>query len=88
MLRITASETPTAVTLKLEGRIASAWVAELRNECQARLHGRRRLRLDFQHVTFVDRSGVLMLRELACPQLSIVNCPTLVREGLETVRPD
>ncbi len=88
MLRITASETPTVVTLKLEGRIANAWVAELRNECQARLQSQQRLQLDFQYVTFVDRSGALMLRELACPQLSIVNCPTLVREGLETVRPD
>jgi anti-anti-sigma regulatory factor len=88
MLRITASETPTLVTLRLEGRIAADWVAELKNECQRRLNGRRRLHLDFQHVSFVDRSGALMLQELACEQLRIVNCPTLVRESLETVRPD
>jgi anti-anti-sigma regulatory factor len=88
MLRITAAETTRLVTLRLEGCIAAEWVAELRNECRRRLEDRRRLCLDFQHVTFVDRCGALMLRELACERLRIVNCPALVRETLDTVRPD
>jgi anti-anti-sigma regulatory factor len=88
MLRITATETATLVTLKLEGRVAAEWVNELRDECRRRLNSSRRLCLDFRHVTFVDRSGALMLRELACERLRVVNCPTLVRESLETVRPD
>jgi anti-anti-sigma regulatory factor len=88
MLRITAAETPRLVTLRLEGCIAAEWVAELRNECQRWLEDGRRLCLDLQHVTFVDRRGALMLRELACERLRILSCPALVRETLNTVRPD
>jgi len=46
----------------------------------------RPLRLDFQGVTFVDRAGALLLRELVGERIRIVNCPALVRESLEALR--
>lgn len=84
MLRITpVIDGPHDVTLKLEGCIAAEWTAVLRDVCRCCLAQHRRVRLDFAQVTFIDRQGLAVLKELACEALTIVSCSTLVRELLE-----
>ena len=66
MLRITVVEgSRSAVTLRVEGRIAGPWVEELRTTCA--VHNGPdpiQLRLDLEDVSFVDPAGAAYLREL------------------------
>ena len=84
MLRITkVDEDCSAVTLRLEGQIVSAWAGELGLECRRSFAQHRRVHLDFAHVTFVDEHGCKLLRSLAGDQLDIVNCPALIQSVLD-----
>ena len=86
MLRITkVTENGTAVTLKLEGQIASAWVGEFELECGRWLEQQRCLHLDFRDVTFVDTRGRKALARLRGVDVEIFNCPALIRELLDEV---
>lgn len=79
MLRISQiAEDPVSATLRLEGRIASDWVAVLEAECQRVLRQKRRLRLDFTHVTYVDAAGVRVLKRIGPRDVEILNCPALI----------
>jgi|HubBroStandDraft_1064217.scaffolds.fasta_scaffold19527_2 hypothetical protein len=66
MLRITIHETDDAMAIKLEGRIAGPWVAELGRawaEAAPRLSSRKVL-LDLCDVTYVDKHGEQALRSI------------------------
>ena len=66
MLRITIDETPETLAIVLEGRLAGAWVAELKRawtEAAERLNARP-VSLDLRNVTFVDEDGKRILREI------------------------
>ena len=66
MLRITVVESSaSAVTLRVEGRIAGPWVEELRTTCDVHtgpdpVH----LYLELEDVSFADAAGVALLSEL------------------------
>jgi anti-anti-sigma regulatory factor len=84
MLRITkVVDSGSDVTLKLEGQLASEWVAEFERECRGALAEHRRVFLDLQDVTFVDLVGVRTIQALACVALHIVNCPTILLELID-----
>ena len=61
VLRITHLEGPTAGVLRVEGRLAGAWVNELRETC-ARVSARV---LELQGLQTVDVDGLMLLRQLA-----------------------
>lgn len=66
MLRITIQETNDAMAIKLEGRIAGPWAAELGHawaEAAPRLASRK-LTLDLRDVTFADREGKQVLKDI------------------------
>ena len=84
MLRITrVAESPSHVTLKLEGRIVSDWVSVLERECLTWLQETRQVILEVAEVTFIDRSGLEMLRRIISPQLQIINASALIEELLQ-----
>jgi anti-anti-sigma factor len=63
MLRISIEETPDAMEIKLEGRIAGPWAAELGRvwvETAPRLASRK-LILNLSSVTYADASGTELL---------------------------
>ena len=65
MLRITQQpEGPRETRLVLEGRLAGAWVGELRRVAAECASERRRIALDLSRLTFADADGVALLREL------------------------
>ncbi len=75
MLRVTrADEQSASVKLKVEGRIASKWNGVLERECRVLLQQRKRVVLDFSDVMFIDRNGVIMLKELSTEGVEIINC--------------
>lgn len=85
MLRITELAGAGAeTTLHAEGRIVSAWVGVLEEECSRVLRETsRRLRLDVGAVTFIDARGVLALRRLTTAGVVIVNAPAFIDALLE-----
>ncbi len=84
MLRITkVAETPSQVTLKLEGRIVSDWVAVLERECLRFLQEKQKVLLDFSGVTFIDGRGVEMLKRITSENLKILNCSPLLADLLQ-----
>lgn len=81
MLRIEkVSEDDATVTLKIEGRIVTHWVATLEEECSRILRGPTRLILDFAGVTFIDRDGVSLLKKVRGERVRLVNCSLFVKE--------
>jgi anti-anti-sigma regulatory factor len=66
VLRITVEENPKEMTLKLEGRLAGPWAAEL-----DRLWGetapslsKRKLSLDLRETTYADAGGIRVLKAI------------------------
>lgn len=66
MLRITVEEKPEAVVIKLEGRVAGPWAAELGRlwEEKASAVACKRLSLDLRETTFADADGMRVLKAI------------------------
>jgi len=66
MLRITVVESSaSAVTLRVEGRIAGPWVEELRTTCNVHAGPDPvQLFLELEDVSFADTAGIAYLKEL------------------------
>ena len=66
VLRITVDENPKQITLKLEGRIAGPWVAELDRlwEETAPVLNQRKLSLDLRATTYADADGIRVLQAI------------------------
>lgn len=66
MLRITVQENPHEMVLKLEGRLAGPWVAELDRLWQKTLplRAERKVVLDLRATTFADADGIRSLRTI------------------------
>jgi len=70
------------VVLKAEGQVVAEWVGLLEGECRKLMNNDERVLLDLAEVSYADRRGVQVLRELAKGSLSIINCAPLVQELL------
>ena len=66
MLRITLEEKSDAVVLKLEGRLAGPWAAELGRlwEEKAPDLAQKKLSVDLRETTFADASGIRILKTI------------------------
>ena len=65
-MRISVESADSWVAMRLEGKVIGPWVEECHRaweSIRADL-GKRKLRLDLRGVTFVDRRGTEMLREI------------------------
>jgi anti-anti-sigma regulatory factor len=87
MLRITVVESSSeAVRLRVEGRVASGWVEELRRSCEVQaLSDGIRLTLDLADVSFVDAAGIELLKELRIRCVTLVSPSPFVAEQLRAV---
>jgi anti-anti-sigma regulatory factor len=66
VLRITVEEKPETVVLKLEGRLAGPWAAELGSFWQEKAPNieKKKLSIDLREVTFADAKGIRLLQEI------------------------
>jgi len=87
MLRITRLLKDGTVWLRLEGKLAAEWVTECRDACAGDLTHGRRPSLDLSAVTFVDRDGVQLLRQLAQEGVAIPLRSNFVAELLNLEQP-
>ncbi len=81
MLRLTrTTRLPHEVVLVLEGQIVAEWVGLLEEECLELLGNGQKVLLDLANVSYLDRRGARLLRDLADRAVMIINCPPLVDE--------
>jgi ABC-type transporter Mla MlaB component len=87
MLRITHAQGHDSIsTLRLEGKLLGPWVAELARSCNKLACSPDCLRLDLSAVTFVDRPGLALLRDLLGRGATLAACSGLVAELLHGER--
>ncbi len=83
MLRISMSEAPgEPVQLRLDGRVSGQWVKLLRQTCEVHKRKGCRLILDLRNVSFADRDGIVLLRELTERGVKILHCPPFIAEQI------
>jgi ABC-type transporter Mla MlaB component len=84
MLRISEAGTVNKrVILKLEGRIAGPWVAEMLKACEQFLREHRTLQLDLADVSFLDQIGTAAISSLKLRGVFLENCSPFVTEQLK-----
>ena len=74
------------VLLRLEGRIAGAWVAEMRKACEKFLDDRKPLKLDLMEVIYADQNGLSALASLSSRGVLLTECSPFLAEQLKAVR--
>lgn len=84
MLRISViRESDRAVEFQLEGKLVGPWVEELRKLGNEALSQQKAVSLDLARVTFVDGSGVVLLKDFARRQVSQLNCSQFLSQQLK-----
>jgi anti-anti-sigma regulatory factor len=84
VLRLTQTSHGTGdIVLVVEGRIVSDWAGVLEQECLKLLDRGSHVVLDIGQVSYLDRRGVRVLRELLQKRLTIQNGTPLVEELLQ-----
>jgi ABC-type transporter Mla MlaB component len=84
MLRISENNASIEIViLLLEGQVSNHWVEVTREACEQALGQGRQLILDLAGVTFADRAGTVLLRELQRRQVKLINCSPFLREQLK-----
>ena len=87
MLRITPRPGANGhAVLMLEGSVVGPWVDEVERSCVEVLAQGRSLTLDLAEVSFVDRSGLALFRDLMRQSVTIANCPLFLAEQLRAWR--
>jgi hypothetical protein len=61
-------------TLHVEGHLVGPWVEQLQLSCEQVIGGSKRLTLDLTAVSFADRDGIVLLRELKARDVALINC--------------
>lgn len=85
MLRVTVVESSRRdVTLRVEGRITSSSVEELRRACDLHtLAGEVQLSLELADVSFADAAGILLLRKLRSRGVCLTHISPFMAEQLK-----
>ncbi|HEY5894620.1 MAG TPA: hypothetical protein VIT91_15465 [Chthoniobacterales bacterium] len=82
MLRISITEFAESATLRLEGHLAGAWIAELNDVCDRMLVAGRTVTLDLGDVSLIDRPGFDLLDSLSRRAVLFVRCSPFQEEQL------
>jgi len=83
MLRIsTTSSAGSSTTLRLEGHLAGAWIAELQDSCERILASGQTVTLDLGDVSLIERPGFDLLASLSRRSVALVRCSPFQEEQL------
>jgi anti-anti-sigma regulatory factor len=70
--------------LQLDGQVSGRWVELLRLTCESYLQKGARLTLDLGNVSFSDRCGIALLKNLAHRRVAILNALPFIAEQIRT----
>lgn len=71
-----------AVTLQLEGQISGKWVDLLQLTTEEYLYREAKLILDLNKISFADRGGIVLLKQLVGRQVSILNASPFIAQQI------
>lgn len=83
MLRIVVESGEGVGTVRAEGQMIGPWVDEVRRSCEEVRRAGMEPIVDLAQVSFVDREGVALLRDLGRRGVALVNCSGFVAELLK-----
>jgi anti-anti-sigma regulatory factor len=84
MVRISESGSLDGIrAVKVEGRVVGPCVTEVQRYCQRILSQGMTLTIDMGGVSFVDREGLGLFRELIGQHVRLVNCSPFLNELLK-----
>lgn len=88
MLRISITDPANGqVTLQLDGQVSGRWVELLRTTCEGQLQTNARVAIDMKNVSFLDREGLALLRDLCRRRVEILNALPFIAGELERSGP-
>lgn len=86
MLRIyIADATPEIVVLRLDGQITGRWVELLQKTCEVPLRKDARVSIDLKNVSFSDRDGLALLRNLKERGFELLNPSPFIAVQMESL---
>src|SRR5690348_1251104 len=84
MLKISADEAVgEPILLRLDGQITGQWVKLLRGTCEVSLENGSRVAVDLKNVSFSDREGIELLRNLADRGVEVLNALPFIFEQIK-----
>lgn len=83
MLRIVVESRNGVGMVRAEGQVIGPWVNELKRSCHELVRAGIEPIIDLAGVSFVDRDGVELLRDLGSRGVGLVNCSRFVAEQLK-----
>jgi outer membrane protein TolC/anti-anti-sigma regulatory factor len=85
MLRVTTTEKDGTITLKLEGRLAGAWVEEFERCWRLAGSARQSPVVDLTGVTFVDAAGKRLLQQIYAQGARLVGTGVMTKSLIEDI---
>jgi len=83
MLRISVIESSgETVTLHLDGQVTGRWAKLLKRMCEVQLKKDVRITIELRNVSFADRDGIALLRNLTERQVKILNALPFIAEQI------
>jgi len=83
MLRISViKSTGETVTLHLDGQVTGRWAKLLKRMCEVQLKKDVRIAIELRNVSFADRDGIALLRNLTDRQVKILNALPFIAEQI------
>ncbi len=83
MLRITEERTrENKLVLQLEGQLIGPWVSELNRLCEKSAPQGRGFSIDLALLSFADRDGISLLKDLRNRGAAVINGSPFLREQL------
>jgi len=84
MLRISVDKVEGETTmLRLDGQVTGRWVKLLQGMCDAESKEGSQLTIDMRNVSFADRDGIALLRNLRDRRIEILNALPFIAEQIK-----
>jgi ABC-type transporter Mla MlaB component len=84
MLRISITEAAgeQVITLQLDGQVSGRWVELLHKTFEIQLKKGAQVTIDLRNVSFADRDGIALLRDLANRRVQILNALPFIADQI------
>jgi ABC-type transporter Mla MlaB component len=83
VLRISITEAVVGlIAVQLDGQVSGQWVELLQKTCEVQLKKGARLTIDLRNVSFADREGIALLRNLRDHRVEILNALPFIAEQI------
>lgn len=87
MVKITQCKSELNTIIKIEGKLLSPWLGELRGVCDEAMAVSRNVHLDLASVNYADNAGIKLIHELRMSGVRLACCSNYLAELLRMETP-